>query len=450
MGQQTILSTDSGSQAAGKLNNNFNELYNGQGGGGGGTSINDVVGRNADAIDRICAAKKHVLESQTGSSGSSSIRNTTNNFCIAHGSDFHTDKVRWRNFLDFAEGVDGIQAILCTGDFTTQSGLNQVEYMMDELDDANVTKPLMLAVGNHDRYGITNAQLDTQFKMATRNQNIVTADSNHLYYYVDYPNNNNEFGDGTYNGADKPSPNISTIRMIVLNQYDLTTTDRTKIGVDFHFTQAQISWFIGVLMNTPATTGVIVCMHGRDGITIPSNTGDKKFYQRHYVWQRNNNSMAYTGTLIEDIIEAFRTGTNINKSFSIANNDDPTVSVVGNFANNGARTFIAYMIGHSHADMVGYSVYHPNQLYLHCPCSCLTPDYNNNGVLFGSGRYSYGNEVGDMPRVGGTKTQDCFNVYGIDTINKVVKVVRVGSTLNDLGQDRQMEYYPYETAPSND
>ena len=74
--------------------------------------------------------------------------------------------------------------------------------------------------------------------------------------------------------------------------------------------------------------------------------------------------------------------------------------------------------------------------------------HNNNGVLFGSGRYSYGNEVGDMPRVEGTRTQDCFNVYGIDTVNKIVKVVRVGSTLNDLGQAKDMDYYPYEQAPS--
>lgn len=446
MAKQTISSTDSGSQAAGKINGNFNELYNGQGGGGGGTSSIDIIGRNDDAIDRICAAKKHVLESQTGSAGSSTIRNTTNNFCIAHGSDFHTDKVRWRNFLDFAEGVDGIQAILCTGDFTTQSGLNQVEYMMDELDEANVTKPLMLAVGNHDRYGITNAQLDTQFKMATRNTSIHTTDANHLYYYVDFPNNNNEAGNGTYNGKDKPTPNIDTLRFIVLNQYDLTTTDRSKLGVQSHFTQEQISWFIGVLENTPATTGVIVVMHCPESTLV--NSGNKKFWQRHYNILWNDAAAAYDGTIIEDIVEAFRTGVNINKPFEIADNDDATVTASTSFSHAGS--FICYMTGHLHWEMIGYSSAHPNHLYLGCPCSCLMPDYDNNGNYLSNSRYSYGNEVGDMPRVGGTKTQDCFNVYGIDTINKVVKVVRVGSTLNDLGQDRQMEYYPYETAPSND
>ena len=424
------------------MNDNFEELYNGQ----GIAPADDVIARNQDAVSRIYAAKKHVMTSLTGSGAN--YRNTTHNFCIAHGSDFHTDKKRWRNFLDFAEGVDGIQVILATGDFTSQMGYDQTEYMMDELDDAAVTKPIMLAVGNHDRYGITNTQLDAQFKMATRNPNIVTTDTNHLYYYVDYDNYNNETGDGVYDKADAPSPNISKLRFIVLNQYDLSLTDRTKIGVDYHFTQAQINWFIGVLANTPSTTAVIVCMHGRESYTIPVNTGNKKFSQRHYVWERRPNSTAYTGTIIEDIIEAFRTGVNINKSFSISNNDDATVTVTTNFS--GAGTFIAYMIGHSHADMVGYSAYHPNQLYLHCPVSCLLPDYGTEGGYMDNTRYNVGNEVGDMPRVEGTQTQDCFNVYGIDTVNKIVKVVRVGSTVNDLGQVKDMDFYPYETAPSND
>ena len=132
----------------------------------------------------------------------------------------------------------------------------------------------------------------------------------------------------------------------------------------------------------------------------------------------------------------------------MTNNDDATISVVTNFASGFNGSFICYLVGHSHADTTGYSYAHPNQLYLLCPCSCLTPDYNNSGVYQGSGIYSYGNECGDMPRVEGTRTQDCFNVYGIDTVNKIIKVVRVGSDLNDLGDPKDMDWYPYEQAPS--
>lgn len=454
MSQKTILSSDSGNSAAGKINDNFTELYGGQGGGQGG-SDNTVIGRNQDAVQRIYAAKKHVIESGSGSPGADNIRNAAHNFCIAHGSDFHADLQRWKNFLEFAEGVDGIQAILCTGDFAANLGLTSVERMTDELDD--VTKPIMLAVGNHDRYGITNAQLATAYKMDERNNDIVTdftpsggtqvdGDANCLYYYVDFDNKNNVKGTGEYSGIDKPSPHVNKLRFIVLNQYDMTSTDRSKLGVDFHYTQDQIDWFIKVLENTPNTTGVIVCMHGKESAAV--NTGNKKFWQRNFQWG-NKGASAYSGTIIEDIIEAFRTGTNIDKDFSISNNDDATVSVETNFS--AAGSFICYMVGHAHHDQTGYSYNHPNQLYLMCPCSCLQNDWGNdstNADQPGVAVHSFGNDVGDMPRVDGTKTQDCFNVYGIDTISKRIRVVRVGSTVNDLGQPKDIDFYPYEQAPS--
>lgn len=426
MAKQVISSSDSGAQAAGKINDNFTELYNGQGGGGG----SDIISRNADAVARVMAAKKHVKTSGVGWKC-----NSTHNFCVAHGSDFHTDLKRWKSFLAFADGVDGIDLILNTGDNTAQgldNGAEEMEYMMDALDEANISKPYLPVAGNHDRYSLTNAQVAAAYKLQERG---LREDNNNCYYYYDVNNNNNWDG----NGAEG---SISKIRFIVLNAYDVDATGYDYIAKDYHFTQTQIDWFIDVLENTPSTTAVVVCMHGIEGIKFPINTGDKAFYQRHYVINRPQSNMSYEGTIIEDIIEAFRTKENINKSFSIA--DIGTVTAETNFSQKGH--FICYMVGHFHADITGYSYYHPNQLYLVCPCSCITPDYNNSGVLNGSGRYSYGNEVGDMPRVDGTKTEDCFNVYGIDTINKIVKVVRVGSDVNDLGQLKQMDYYPYTDA----
>lgn len=435
-----ISPSDNATNAAAKMNANFQNLNEaiGQGGGGGGTATSDIISRNPDGIARLYAAKKHVAESLH-----SGVQNSYNNFCICHGSDFHTDKTRWESFLHFAKQIDGINLIVNTGDNTAQgrtNGAEELAYMMDVLDDANITKPFLQVAGNHDRYSLTSAQVATAFKLQERGYR---ADNNNCYFYYDVNNNNNWDGNGTYNYADKPTPNISKFRFIVLNQYDFASTDPNVVGVGNHFSQEQITWFINVLANTPSTTAVIVCMHAADGPNDPLNTGNKAFYERHRIWIPTT---AYTGTIIEDIIEAFRTGVNINKTFSISNVGDVTAQT--SFTSTG--TFIAYLIGHNHDEKIGYSAYHPNQLYLQCPCSCLMPDYNNDGVLFGSGRQSYGNHAGDMPRVAGTKTEDCFNIYGIDTINKVVKVVRIGSDVNDLGQVRQMDFYPYEQAPNND
>lgn len=440
MAKQTISQNDSGSQAAEKMNANFTELYNGQGGSSGDTTPTGIIARNQDAIARIAAARKHVITK--GIDG----RNYANNFVVAHGSDFHTDKTRWRNFLDFGEGVSAIDLLVATGDFVAQecvSGTDQIDYMMDELDDANITKDILLVTGNHDRYGLTDAQTAGAFDLAGRG---LRNDNDNSYYYVDYPNNNNEKGTGPYGPSsmpDMPSPNIDTLRFIVMNQYDADTTSRTILSKDYHFSEAQITWLLNLLSDTPATTGVIVVMHGRDGVTIPSAQG-KKFGQRHYIWQRSNSSLTYgTDTLIEDIINAWRNGTSINKTYTLTDSGgSSTLTVQKSFLTAGS--FICYMIGHSHADMIGYSSKYPDQLYLHCPCSCHTPDFNNSGELNGSNRYSYGNEVGDMPRRLGDRTQDCFNVYGIDTVNKVIKVVRVGSDINDLGDDKRMDWYEYQ------
>lgn len=435
MSKQSISPADSATSATGKINSNFDELYSGQ---GGGSSQADVIARNQEAVARISAARKHVLLT-----GVNQWKyNPSNNFVVAHGSDFHADRQRWRNFLDFSEGVDTIDLLIATGDFPAQTckvGTDQIDYMMDELDAADITKPILLVTGNHDRYGLTNAQVAGAFDLQGRG---LRADNNNSYYYKDFPNNNNEAGTGAYPSSypDCPSPNINKLRFIVLNQYDVTSTSNTVIGKDYHITQAQIDWFLDVLASTPPTTGVIVCMHGRDGIDFPTAQG-KKFNQRYHLWARDNNSLAYNGTLFEDIIAAFRAGGSINKTFSISNNDDPTVTVNKTFSQAGS--FICYMIGHSHMDIIGYSTTHPDQLYLHCPVSCHTPDYDESGN-FQTNPNSYGNQVTEMPRRLGDKTEDCFNVYGIDTVSKVIKVVRVGSDINDLGDDKRMDWYEYE------
>ena len=71
MAQQTILSSDSGSQAAGKINDNFTELYNGQGGGGAVPS--GIIALNEDAVQRI-RTRKHYQSYRFGLRGWSNYR----------------------------------------------------------------------------------------------------------------------------------------------------------------------------------------------------------------------------------------------------------------------------------------------------------------------------------------------------------------------------------------
>lgn len=175
---------------------------------------------------------------------------------------------------------------------------------------------------------------------------------------------------------------------------------------------------------------------GGSSVTEPN---DKGFYQRYYQWQSLVVSVT-SDRIIEDIIAAFRAGSSISKTYSFSgNNNVPSVTVNDSFSSAGK--FVCYIVGHSHIDMTGYSKAHSDQLYLVCPVSaCIGIDQNNPYARFGT-------QVSDLPRVPGTKTEDCFNVYGFDLANKVVKVIRVGSEMNDLMERREVACYNYQ--PSN-
>ena len=201
--------------------------------------------------------------------------------------------------------------------------------------------------------------------------------------------------------------------MIVLNQYD----DDTSC-----YSESQIDWFINELKRC-ATNNLHVLVAFHAPCTFPSSN-DKGFYQRHRRW--TNSFVPTMGRSIEDIIEAFRTGTSKTVDFS-------GFTKTVDFSNNQG-IFIAYICGHYHGDYIGYSSSYNAQLYLMGNCGACIPDGTNQ---------NYGEEVSDLPRHDGTQTEDCFNIYTIDTDNKLVKVVRVGSSINDLMQKREFAIYEY-------
>lgn len=209
---------------------------------------------------------------------------------------------------------------------------------------------------------------------------------------------------------------------------------------DWYIFSSQISFFISALKGAKsAGMAVMVAMHAAE--RMPLNGGeDNPFFQRASSdrWS-SGYTTACNGTIIEDIVDAFRKGNSINKQYTF-NNGAASITVDESFSGNGH--FIAYMVGHSHVDSIGYSTEHPDQLYLMCPASCCVPNAAAQQT------YSYGTECSDLPRVQNTKTEDCFNVYGIDTVHKRVKVVRVGADTNDLMEPREVAYFDYEPSQS--
>lgn len=404
MAQKNISHNDSASTTAGKLNDNFSELFRGQGGG----IPNGIIARNQEAVNRIAAAKKHFdLDHEGVWPG----YNNEGNFCIAHASDFHVDATRLANFRDFVDGVEQIDAAIISGDITSNG--TDAEFTAVNGVEFDRIQPIK-CIGNHERWGgKTLAQIATALGISAP------------YYKVDYAS--------------------KKIRIIVLNRYDVDNNTKAVAGLDGHFSSTQIQWFIAQLKDAITNDyNVIVMMHAIDnkagtGSSPVTEPNDKGFYQRYYQWQSLVVSVT-SDRIIEDIIAAFRAGTSINKTYSFSGNYAPSVTVSDSFS--AAGKFVCYIVGHSHIDMIGYSKAHSDQLYLVCPVSCCVGIENDNPSAL------YGTQVSDLPRIAGTKSEDCFNVYGFDTINKLVKVVRVGADMNDLMEPREVAYFDYEPSVS--
>lgn len=410
---ETISSSDYSQEAVGKINRNNASLNAdiGSSGGSGGAGATGIIARNADAVQRIWAAKKHLDLTHTDWTNSDNHNSQKQMFCIAHGSDFHLDNARYGNFRDFVDGVTAIDVAVNTGDMCYYGTAAEMAYQQ-QVEFTRI-QPL-LCIGNHDRWGgLSDTAIATNLGM-----------EDGLYYYKDYTDSMGQ-----------------KVRIIVLNRYDKDNASSSTSKLEGIFTSAQIEWFMDVLDDCiDESMNVIVMMHAVDAQVRPK-TNDKGFWQRHYQWQ-NKAYWSESGPIIEDIIAAFKTGGTASGTYSFQTSGVSSITINHSFSSAGK--FVCYIVGHAHIDTSGYSSItgHGDQLYLSCPASCCYPDYQDFADPF-----EIGAEVSDLPRVIGTKSEDCFNVYGFDFVNKIVKVVRIGADMNDLMEKREATYFEYD--PSN-
>lgn len=106
------------------------------------------------------------------------------------------------------------------------------------------------------------------------------------------------------------------------------------------------------------------------------------------------------------------------------------ILTVQEFIDNGGN-FATWIVGHVHDDFVGVLKNYPNQL-----CIAVTAAACN-----------YQNIYDSAERVRGTKSQDAFNIVGIDTYNKTVKVVRVGSNYDSFMRKKDTMCIKYSEKP---
>jgi hypothetical protein len=102
-------------------------------------------------------------------------------------------------------------------------------------------------------------------------------------------------------------------------------------------------------------------------------------------------------------------------------------AAVKDFIDEGGE-FIMWIGGHQHRDFWGVNTNYPGQaVYLIETANC---DYFNEP---------------STEHLENTKTQDCFNVISFDTVNKVVKMFRIGNDRDAMLKHKGTLVYNYST-----
>ena len=107
------------------------------------------------------------------------------------------------------------------------------------------------------------------------------------------------------------------------------------------------------------------------------------------------------------------------------------ISAIDTFISNGGR-FICHINGHTHFDNTLYLAGNHNQWELNINCATHQQTMWNDG-----------------DRSGHTNNQDCFNIIGFDTYNKLVKIIRVGCKYDRCMNKKNIMVIHYDETGAN-
>ena len=343
-------------------------------------NAHDIVTENEEAITRIQASNWWW--------GAKAERPSMLN--LLHFSDIHGWKAELERVVKmkrYLEENGMLTDAICTGDLVTAS-YGGGDYENIWLKTAG-TSDILFAIGNHDTYrqgGSPHGTLTAAEKYAAYFDGHtsgweITMESDTSYYYKDYAE--------------------SGIRLIVVD---------TSVGDS---DPDQKTWLETVLADAKTLNyAVIVAAHY---LRLNSSTDIKSATIYDNCWSNTRARAAGTDTMTYDW-----TGTDI-------------VKCVTDFISNGG-TFICYLIGHTHSDIIGYPTGHPDQLIITVCAAAVGEAIAANRV----------NTCGDLPRKTGSKTEDCFNLITVNPTNKVLHCIRIGSDINMLQIPRKAFCWDYD------
>lgn len=345
-----------------------------------------------------------------------------NFLCFLHISDIHGDAERMKRAIEFANSQNNITAILATGDFSQSEWTNDgFEKCFTELyQTANI--PMLPVIGNHDvglKKKIYNPVNSNQAVGARFISPFMTAlecvhgGTDAGYYYKDFSS--------------------FQVRLIVVNEYEMPrvpNSGNTELKYSIwgrYFSQAQADWLVSTLNSVQSGWSVIIATHQLIDVF---GKYDNEF-KGAVNYSNADVELAQVG-MLQDIVDAYIAKGTLTKTYSVSGADTtevPDVSVSADFTGANGE-FICYINGHTHNDGTGQSSY----------AQAKQVDIN---VTTGSANVANQAVYDDLYRDNDTIAQDAFNLVAFDTINKKIRMLRIGANVTMDMKRRDYALIPY-------
>jgi 3',5'-cyclic AMP phosphodiesterase CpdA len=323
-----------------------------------------------------------------------------NNLTFAVITDIHGDSDRLNSFIEYANQYkELIDFAIILGDNVSNLGTESTTFYDTALSKAEL--PVFATLGNHDvRNLVLSSAISKVFGTIKSKGWLTSSDfgsSSDCYWFKDF--------------ADYK------IRVIGLNDFDNADSLWSNNGGSNEsraeykwYDTAQLQWFADTLYTTPLDYAVLIFSH------MPYVQGEPTV--------AHSFTKAYSATLesptaidgepIGDILNAYKTGTSINNTYSptsaMSSYFSKTATVSKDFSGRGTGIYVGHICGHDHASVIAT---HPTYTTLN---DIVCPSGSNN---------VYQRQWDDIPPYG----NDNFNVIAVDPSMRTINLVKVGTRL---------------------
>lgn len=252
---------------------------------------------------------------------------------FVHISDTHASGTNPIKYADQFTDLSAASFAVITGDLVNNTFANDFTNLKNQI--LAMTKPCYVILGNHDVWESTGLQerYDKFFNPLAEHNGV---DDDISYYSVDF--------------------STEKVKCIFLDIYEFGTGDPQHI-----MSQTQINWFLSEL-DDAITNSYHVCVFLHEPIKS-TDPASEEFYDRDFAGSAD----LY---FIADVIAAFKSG----NSVSFTHNSN---SYSHTFSSGGV--FVAYFVGHTHYDSVGWLKGYDKQLSIAIDRSVIGSDVTYAG-----------------------------------------------------------------------